>query len=116
MQIQSPGVLDVWASGQTTAQNFNPNQPIEVVGAGGLTIPADTTQWPLAIPYGAVAGQTLAALYAGIAASPSQAPLLPLVQTSLMVMCLEELLELYPVTMHLMAAQCQQQLILLQPF
>jgi outer membrane receptor for ferrienterochelin and colicins len=80
VQIQSPGVLDVWASGQTTAQNFNPNQPIEVVGAGGLTIPADTTQWPLAIPYGAVAGQTLAALYAGIAASPSQAPLLPLVQ------------------------------------
>jgi iron complex outermembrane receptor protein len=80
VQIQSPGTLDVWASGQTTAQNFNPNQPIEVVAGGGLTLPADTTQWPLAIPYGAVAGQVLPPLYAGVAASPSYAPLLPLIQ------------------------------------
>ena len=80
VQIQSPGVLDVWLSGQTSAQNFNPNAPIEVVGGNGLVLPADTTDWPLAIPYGAVAGQVLPALYQGVGANPNYAPLLPLVQ------------------------------------
>jgi iron complex outermembrane receptor protein len=80
VQIQAPGVLDVWLSGQATAQNFDANAPIEIVGGGGATLPAGTTQWPLAVPYGAVAGLTLPPLYAGVAASPSYAPLLPLIQ------------------------------------
>lgn len=80
VQIQAPGILDVWLSGQVTEQDFNPNQPIEIVGGGGATIPANTTEWPLAVPYGAVAGLTLPPLYEGVAASPSYAPLLPLIQ------------------------------------
>lgn len=80
VQIQAPGVLDVWLSGQTTAQNFDANAPIEIVGGGGATLPAGTTNWPLAVPYGAVAGQVLPALYQGVSASPSYAPLLPLIQ------------------------------------
>ena len=81
VQIQAPGVLDVWLSGQTLAQNFDPNAPIEVVGGGGLVyLPADTTDWPLAVPYGAVAGQVLPLLYQGVGADPNYAPLLPLVQ------------------------------------
>ena len=66
---------------QTSAQNFDPNAPIEVVGGGGnVYLPANTTDWPLAIPYGAVAGQVLPLLYQGIGANPSYAPLLPLAQ------------------------------------
>ena len=80
VQIQAPGVLDVWLSGQATAQNFDANAPIEIVGGGGAVLPAGTTQWPLAVPYGAVAGQVLPALYQGLGASPAYAPLLPLVQ------------------------------------
>ena len=81
VQIQAPGVLDVWLSGQTSAQNFDPNAPIEVVGSGGqVYLPASTTNWPLAVPYGAVAGQVLPLLYQGVAANPNYAPLLPLVQ------------------------------------
>ncbi len=80
VQIQAPGILDVWLSGQTTAQNFDANAPIEIVGGGGATLPAGTTNWPLAVPYGAVAGLTLPPLYAGVAANPAYAPLLPLVQ------------------------------------
>ena len=80
VQIQSPGVLDVWLSGQTTAQDFDPNAPIEIVGGGGATLPANVTNWPLAIPYGAVASQVLPPLYAGVGADPAYAPLLPLVQ------------------------------------
>ena len=80
VQILAPGVLDVWLSGQVSPQNFDPNAPIEIVGGGGATLPADTTEWPLAVPYGAVAGLTLPSLYEGVAASPSYAPLLPLIQ------------------------------------
>ncbi|MDA9669771.1 TonB-dependent receptor [Flavobacteriaceae bacterium] len=80
VQIQAPGILDVWLSGQTTAQNFDANAPIEIVGGGGASLPAGTTNWPLAVPYGAVAGLTLPPLYAGVAATPAFAPLLPLVQ------------------------------------
>lgn len=80
VQIQSPGVLDVWLSGQATAQNFDPNAPIEIVGGNGATLPAGLSQWPLAVPYGAVAGQVLPALYQGLGASPAFAPLLPFVQ------------------------------------
>lgn len=80
VQIQAPGVLDVWLSGQSSAQDFDPNAPIEIVGGGGATLPANTTQWPLAVPYGAVAGQVLPLLYSGVGASPDYAPLLPLVK------------------------------------
>jgi iron complex outermembrane receptor protein len=81
VQIQAPGILDVWLSGQTSAQNFDPNAPIEVVGSRGqVYLPANTTDWPLAVPYGAVADQVLPALYQGVGANPGYAPLLPLVQ------------------------------------
>ena len=80
VQIQAPGILDVWLSGQNTAQNFAPNAPIEIIGGNGATLPASTTQWPLAVPYAAVAGPTIAGLSAGLAADPNFAPLLPLVQ------------------------------------
>lgn len=80
VNIPAPGVVDVWASGQISAQNFDADAPIEIVGGGGATLPANTTNWPLAVPYGAVAGLTLPPLYAGVAASPSYAPLLPLIQ------------------------------------
>ena len=80
VQIPAPGIVDVWVSGQTTAQNFDANAPIEIVGGGGATLPAGITNWPLAVPYGAVAGLTLPPLFAGVAASPSYAPLLPLIQ------------------------------------
>ena len=80
VQNPAPGVLDVWLSGQISPQNFDTNAPIEIVGGGGATLPADTTEWPLAVPYGAVAGQVLPQLYAGVGADPNYAPLLPLVQ------------------------------------
>jgi len=80
VNIPAPGVLDVWASGQISEQNFDANAPIEIVGGNGATLPANTTQWPLAVPYGAVAGQVLPQLYAGVGADPNYAPLLPLVQ------------------------------------
>jgi iron complex outermembrane receptor protein len=80
VQNLSPGVLDVWLSGQISPQNFDPNAPIEIVGGGGATLPANTTDWPLAVPYGLAAGSVLPPLYEGVAASPSYAPLLPLIQ------------------------------------
>ena len=83
VQIQAPGQLDVWLSGQNSAQDFNPNQPIEMVGFQGTPLaelPAGTTQLPLAYPYAASASQVLPQLYAGLGASPDFAPLLPLVQ------------------------------------
>lgn len=80
VSIPAPGISDVWLSGQASAQNFDPNAPIEIIGGGGAVVPANTTDWPLAVPYGAVAGQVLPQLYAGVGASPSYAPLLPLVQ------------------------------------
>ena len=110
VQIQAPGILDVWLSGQITAQDFNPNQPIEIVGGNGATLPANTTEWPLAVPYGAVAALTLPPLYEGVAASPSYIPLLPLIQISLMVMFPLELLVLFKGIMHLMGVQCLKQL------
>ena len=80
VQNLSPGVLDVWLSGQISPQNFDPNAPIEIIGGGGATLPANTTEWPLAVPYGLAAGSVLPPLYEGVAANPSYAPLLPLIQ------------------------------------
>ena len=80
VQIQAPGIVDVWLSGQASAQNFDASAPIEIIGGQGAVLPADTTQWPLAVPYGAVAGQVLPLLYQGLGANPSFAPLVPLVQ------------------------------------
>ena len=83
VQIQAPGQLDVWLAGQISAQDFNPNQPIEMVGFQGTPLaelPAGTTQLPLAYPYAASANQVLPQLFAGVGASPDFAPLLPLIQ------------------------------------
>ena len=43
-------------------------------------MPAGTPGLPLAIPYGAVAGQVLPAVYGGLAANPASAPIVPAIQ------------------------------------
>ena len=72
----APGILDVWLVGQNENHTFGDpaSQMIELAGLG-LSIPATSAGGglPLAIPYGAVAGASLAGLYA---AAPSLQPLL----------------------------------------
>lgn len=82
VSIVSPGVLDVWLSGQNQSQGFSDNPVIDLSVPGLPDIPYGdgSPQFPLAYAYGAVAQPTLAALYSGLAASPSAAPLLPMIQ------------------------------------
>jgi len=72
----APGILDVWLVGQNSNHQFGDpaSQMIELAGLG-LSIPATSAGGglPLAIPYGAVAGASLAGLYA---AAPTLQPLL----------------------------------------
>ena len=72
----APGILDVWLVGQNSNHTFGDpaSQMIELAGLG-LSIPATSAGGglPLAIPYGAVAGASLAGLYA---AAPTLQPLL----------------------------------------
>lgn len=72
----APGILDVWLVGQNENHQFGDpaSQMIELAGLG-ISIPATSAGGglPLAIPYGAVAGASLAGLYA---AAPSLQPLL----------------------------------------
>ena len=80
VQTLAPGIADVWLSGQIDAQGFGANPSIELLGLG-TSLPYGATSVPNAIPYGAaVAGGLLDALYAGLSADPSYAPLVPLVQ------------------------------------
>ena len=74
-----PGLFDVWLYGQKTSQTWN-NPTIDVTLPGVPDLPANTPGLPLAIPYGAVAGQVLPAVYAGLAANPAAAPLVPAIQ------------------------------------
>ena len=72
----APGVLDAWLSGQSTAQRFaDPsNQVIDLAGLPvDIPVSAAANGLPLAIPYGAVAGLSLAGLYAQV---PALEPLL----------------------------------------
>ena len=72
----APGVLDAWLSGQSTAQRFaDPsNQVIDLAGLPvDIPVSAAANGLPLAIPYGAVAGASLAGLYAQ---APALQPLL----------------------------------------
>ena len=72
----APGVLDVWLVGQNSNHQFGDpaSQMIELAGLG-ISIPSTSAGGglPLAIPYGAVAGASLAGLYA---AAPTLQPLL----------------------------------------
>ena len=72
----APGILDVWLVGQNENHTFGDpaSQMIELAGLG-ISIPSSSASGglPLAIPYGAVAGASLAGLYA---AAPSLQPLL----------------------------------------
>ena len=109
VQIQH-GILDVWLSGQNTAQNFNSNAPIEIIGGGGATLPASTTQWPLAVPYAAVAGPTIAGLSAGLVQILILHRYCLWFKISLAPTCQQELRGQLKATMPLMAAQCRPQL------
>ena len=76
VNVPAPGVLDAWLSGQSTAQRFaDPaNQVIDLAGIPvDIPVSAAGGGLPLAIPYGAVAGASLAGLYAQ---APSLQPLL----------------------------------------
>lgn len=72
----APGILDVWLVGQNSNHQFGDpaSQMIELAGLG-ISIPSTSAGGglPLAIPYGAVAGASLAGLYA---AAPTLQPLL----------------------------------------
>lgn len=74
--IQAPGILDSWLSGQSTPQRFaDPSsQVIDLAGVPlDLPVSAAGGGYPLLIPYGAVAGASLAGLFAQ---APSLQPLL----------------------------------------
>ena len=76
VNVPAPGVLDAWLSGQSTAQRFaDPaNQVIDLAGLPvDIPVSAAGGGLPLAIPYGSVAGLSLAGLYAQV---PSLQPLL----------------------------------------
>ena len=76
VNVPAPGVLDAWLSGQSTAQRFaDPaNQVIDLAGIPvDIPVSAAGGGLPLAIPYGAVAGASLAGLYAQ---APTLQPLL----------------------------------------
>ena len=76
VNVPAPGVLDAWLSGQSTAQLFaDPaNQVIDLAGIPiDIPVSAAGGGLPLAIPYGSVAGLSLAGLYAQ---APSLQPLL----------------------------------------
>jgi len=64
-----PGLFDIWLYGQKTAQTYN-NPVIDVTLPGVPDLPAGTPGLPLAVPYGAVAGQVLPAVFAGLGADP----------------------------------------------
>ena len=76
VNVPAPGVLDAWLSGQSTAQRFaDPSS--QVIDLAGLPVDIPVSAagggLPLAIPYGAVAGASLAGLYAQ---APQLQPLL----------------------------------------
>ena len=76
VNVPAPGILDAWLSGQSTAQRFaDPaNQVIDLAGIPiDIPVSAAGGGLPLAIPYGSVAGASLAGLYAQ---APSLQPLL----------------------------------------
>ena len=74
--IQAPGTLDSWLSGQNTPQRFADPSALVIDLAGvpvDLPVSAAGGGYPLLVPYGAVAGASLAGLYAQ---APSLQPLL----------------------------------------
>ena len=83
VQIQAPGVLDVWLAGQIAPQGFDGNPTIEIAGTGNgiaalsFNAPGDSYQLdkdsssvPLIVPYSQALGAILATL------SPAQQALL----------------------------------------
>jgi len=76
VNVPAPGVLDAWLSGQSTAQRFA-DPASQVIDLAGIPIDIPVSAagggLPLAIPYGSVAGASLAGLYAQ---APSLQPLL----------------------------------------
>ena len=72
--VLSPGVLDVWLSGQNGNHTFaDPaNQVIDLVNLFPIDLPVGS-QLPLALPYGFVAEQAWAGLFAQ---APTLQPLL----------------------------------------
>ncbi len=80
VSVIAPGVVDVWLSGQSKPQNFSPNPVIDVSIPGVPDLPTNTPGLPLAVPYGAVAAETLAALIPGLLADGQAASFVPVIQ------------------------------------
>ena len=74
-----PGLFDIWLYGQKQSHTWN-NPVIDVSVPGVPDLPVGTPGLPLAVPYGAVAGQVLPAVYQGLEANPASAPLVPALQ------------------------------------
>ena len=81
VSVLAPGIADVWLSGQYAPQVFPDNPMIDFAAPGIPDLPYGTTQFPLAIAYGAVAGDTTAALLGGLSANPFTNAFLPVVQS-----------------------------------
>ena len=76
----SPGVLDVWLSGQIEPHIYDQNAQIEVTGMGGYTIPRNETELKYSHLYNIAQGLTLPGVYSQLGANATLAPLLPPIQ------------------------------------
>lgn len=81
VNIPAPGIYDIWLSGQSREQSFSDNPMIDLSIPGAPDIPFGTPGLPLAIPYGAVAGDVLPQVFAGLGANPATAGLVVPLQT-----------------------------------
>jgi iron complex outermembrane receptor protein len=76
VSIPVPGLFDIWLAGQKESHTFD-NPMIDITIPGVPDLPWGTPGLPLAVPYGAVAGQVLEQLLPLLAQDPNVAPLVP---------------------------------------
>lgn len=77
--VPVPGLFDVWLTGSKEPTTFTGGL-IDITLPGVPDLPVATPGLPLAVPYGAVAGDVLAGLIPALAANPATAPLVPAIQ------------------------------------
>jgi len=75
VNIPAQGVFDIWLSGQKNEQNFSATPMIDISIPGVPDLPYGTPGLPLIVPYGAVAGDVLPLVFAGLGANPATAGL-----------------------------------------